>query len=112
MGEKRLVLLFLGGGPLNQGAPPWLISPPSSEFWLRHWELLVLVSGAVSTLTKYQCAFRKARSTMDHVLPLESHIRDGFIHHSNSLAVFLDIKSAYNLVSPTVLLHRLHYLGF
>lgn len=63
-------------------------------------------------LTTYQCAFRKARSTMDHVLRLESHVRDGFLHHCTTLAVFLDIKSAYNLVSPTILLHRLHSLGF
>ena len=63
-------------------------------------------------LSKYQCAFRKERSTMDQLVRLESHIRDGFLHHNTTLAVFLDMKSAYNMVSPTVLLHRLHQLGF
>ena len=56
--------------------------------------------------------FRRGRSTMDQLLRLESHIRDGFFHHSSTLAIFLDIKSAYNTVSPTVLLHRLYQLGF
>ena len=63
-------------------------------------------------LTKYQCAFRKGRCTMDHLVRLESHVRDGFLHHYSTLAVFLDIKSAYNLVSPTILLNRLYLLGF
>ena len=63
-------------------------------------------------LSQYQCAFRKGRSTTDHLVRLDSHIRDGFIHHSTTLAVFLDLKSAYNRVSPAVLIHRLYALGF
>ena len=65
-----------------------------------------------SLLSKYQCAFRKQRSTTDHLVRLDSHIRDGFIHHCSTLAVFLDLKSAYNTVSPAILLHRLYRLGF
>ena len=65
-----------------------------------------------SLLSKNQCAFRANRGTMDHVVRIESHIRDGFLHHESTLGVFLDLKSAYNMVSPTVLLHRLHHLGF
>ena len=63
-------------------------------------------------LSKYQCAFRSGRSTDDHLVRLDSHIREGFLHHSNTLAVFLDIKSAYNMVSPVILLKRMHHLGF
>ena len=63
-------------------------------------------------LSPYQCAFRSGRSTADHIVRLDSHIRDGFLHHSSTLGVFLDIKSAYNMVSPTVLLNRLHCIGF
>ena len=62
-------------------------------------------------LSKYQCAFRSGKST-DHLVRLDAHIRDGFLHHSSTLAVFLDIKSAYNMVSPTVLLNRMYQLGF
>ncbi|XP_043219624.1 uncharacterized protein LOC122380493 isoform X1 [Amphibalanus amphitrite] len=63
-------------------------------------------------LTKYQCAFRPDKSTADHLVRLDTHVRDGFLHHASTLAVFLDIKSAYNLVSPTVLLHRMYAAGF
>ena len=35
VGEKRLVSMF-DRGPVDQGALPWLISPPSTELWLRH----------------------------------------------------------------------------
>ena len=63
-------------------------------------------------LTKYQCAFRSGKSTADHLVRLDSHVREGFLHHASTLAVFLDIKSAYNMVSPTVLLHRMHNVGF
>ena len=63
-------------------------------------------------VSKYQCAFRENRSTMDQLVRLESHIRDGFTHHSSTLGVLLDIKSAYNTVSPNLLMHRLYSLGF
>ena len=63
-------------------------------------------------LSKYQCAFRTGKSTVDQLVRLDSHIREGFLHHSSTLAVFLDIKSAYNMVSPTMLLHRMHHVGF
>ena len=37
VGEKW-IFLFLGGGPLEQGAQPCLISSPSPELWLcRCW---------------------------------------------------------------------------
>ena len=63
-------------------------------------------------LSTYQCAFRSGRSTSDHLVRLDSHIREGFLHHSSTLAVFLDIKSAYNMVSPTLLLSKMHHIGF
>ena len=63
-------------------------------------------------LSPYQCAFRSGRSTADHLVRLDSHIRDGFLHHSSTLGVFLDIKSACNMVSPTVLLNRMYHIGF
>ena len=49
---------------------------------------------------------------MDHLLRLESQIRDGFLHHSTTIGIFLDLKSAYNRVSPSVLMHRLFDMGF
>lgn len=63
-------------------------------------------------LSRYQCAFRKARCTADHIIRLESEIRHGFFYHKYTLAVFLDFKSAYNLVSTPALLLKMHTLGF
>ena len=63
-------------------------------------------------LSRYQCAFRSGSSTADHLVRPDTHIREGFLQHSNTLAVFLDIKSAYSMVSPTILLSRMHDIGF
>ena len=62
-------------------------------------------------LSNYQCAFRQGRSAIDHVVRLESEVRRGFFFHKYTLAVFLDFKSAYNLVSPVALLWKLYHLG-
>ena len=63
-------------------------------------------------ISKYQCAFKKGRSTIDHLLRLESEIRKGFFYNRYTLAVFLDLKSAYNLTSTVALLTKMHTLGF
>ena len=60
----------------------------------------------------YQCAFRKGRSTLDHILRLETDVREGFFKKEYTVAVFLDIKSAYNLVSKDGLMTKLYDLGF
>ena len=72
------------------------------SWWLEKNELL----------SRYQSAFRKRKSTVDHLIRIESEVREGFIYHSSTLAVFLDIKSAYNMVSPTVLLMKMYRMGF
>ena len=63
-------------------------------------------------LSKYQCAFRKGRSAVDHVVRMESEIRKGFFFNKYTVAVFLDFKSAYNLLSPPALLLKMWNLGF
>ena len=63
-------------------------------------------------ISKYQCAFRKGRSTTDHLVRLESEVRRGFFYNRYTLAIFLDLKSAYNLTSRVALLTKMHSLGF
>ena len=63
-------------------------------------------------ISNFQCGFRKARSTVDHIVRLESEIRRGFFYHKYTLAVFLDFKSAYNLVNIPALLLKLYHFGF
>ena len=63
-------------------------------------------------ISKYQCAFKKGRSTTDHLVRLESEVRRGFFYHQYTLAVFFDLKSAYNLTSKAALLTKMYNLGF
>ena len=59
-----------------------------------------------------QSAFRKGRNTTDHLVRLESEVRKGFFYNKYTLAVFLDLKSAYNLTSKAALLTKMYNLGF
>ena len=63
-------------------------------------------------LSNYQCAFREGRSTIDHIIRLESAVRRGFFYHRYTLAIFLDLKNAYNLTSKAALLTKMYNLGF
>ena len=63
-------------------------------------------------LSNFQCAFRKGRNTADHIIRLESDVRRGFFYHKYTVAVFLDLKNAYNLTSKVALLTKMHQLGF
>ena len=63
-------------------------------------------------LSPYQSAFRRARCTVDHIVRLESEVRHGFLLHRYTLGVFLDFKSAYNLVSVPALLLKMYHMGF
>ena len=66
----------------------------------------------VNLISDYQSAFRKKRCTSDHLLRLESMVRQGFFYNKYTLAVFLDLKSAYNLTSTVALLQKMYTLGF
>ena len=47
-------------------------------------------------LTDIQCGFRKQRSTLDHVVRLESFIRDAFINKQHAVSIFFDLEKAYD----------------
>lgn len=63
-------------------------------------------------LSPLQCGFRKGRCTADHLLRLESEVRQGFFYNKYTLAVFLDFKNAYNLTSKATLLTKMYSMGF
>ena len=50
-------------------------------------------------ISNYQCPFKKGRRTSDHLIRLESEVRQGFFCNKYTLAIFLDLKSTYNLTS-------------
>ena len=45
--------------------------------------------------TNFQCGFRSWRSTMDHVIRLETSIREAIIQKQHLLAIFFDLEKAY-----------------
>ena len=47
-------------------------------------------------ITKYQCGFQKGKSTTDHLVRLETYIRQGFVKNQHTVGVFFDLEKAYD----------------
>ena len=47
-------------------------------------------------ITEFQSGFRKSRSTIDTLIHLETFIRDVFINKEHVVAIFFDLKKAYD----------------
>ena len=47
-------------------------------------------------LTAFQSGFRKQRSTTDHLVRLESFIRESFIRNQHVISVFCYLEKAYD----------------
>ena len=62
-------------------------------------------------LSRQQCGFRANRSTIDHLIRLESFIRDAFRHREHVVAVFFDLKKAYDTTWKYGILKDLHKVG-
>ena len=58
-----------------------------------------------------QCGFRKGRSTKDHIIQLESSIDKAFANKESTLAVFLDLEKAYDMLWPSGVIIKLEQLG-
>ena len=59
-------------------------------------------------LAKQQCGYRWNRSTVDHLVRLETFIRYAFIHNQHLVAVFFDLQKAYNTTWKYGILNDLH----
>ena len=62
-------------------------------------------------LTKQQCGYRANRSTVDHLIRLETFIRDAFIQNQHLVAVFFDLQKAYDTTWKHGILKDLHGMG-
>jgi len=62
-------------------------------------------------LSDYQCGFRGGRSTVDHIVRLETDVRVSFKRHGHTTAVFLDVSRAYDMVFKPALIFKLHQMG-
>ena len=47
-------------------------------------------------LSKFQCGFRKNRNTTDHLIRLETYIREAFKAKEQCVSVFFDLEKAYD----------------
>lgn len=63
-------------------------------------------------ISKYQCGFRRGKSTLDHLIRLESFVRDGFIKKEHVVAVFFDLEKAYDTTWRYGILKDLYDMGF
>lgn len=62
-------------------------------------------------LSNFQCGFRKGRSTLDHLVRLETYIRDAFINKQHAVAVFFDLEKAYDTTWKYGIMRDLHHMG-
>ena len=62
-------------------------------------------------LAKEQCGYRANRSTVDHLVRLETFIRDAFIQDQHLVAVFFDLQKAYDTTWKHGILEDLYNMG-
>ena len=74
-------------------------------------ERLVWYLESQNIITNFQCRFRKGRSTTDHLVRLESFIRDAFIKKEHVVSVFFDLEKAYDTTWKYGIMKDLQDLG-
>ena len=62
-------------------------------------------------ITKFQVRFRKNNCTNDHLICLESFIRDAFVKKEHVAAVLFDLEKAYDTTWKYGVMKDLHKLG-
>ena len=63
-------------------------------------------------LSSKQCGFRRHHSTIDHLVRLESTVRNAFINKKHVVAIFFDMEKAYDTTWKNGILSDLYDLGF
>ena len=74
-------------------------------------ERLVMYLQKNGLLAKQQCGYRSNKSTVDHLVRLETFIRDAFIQKQHLVAVFVDLQKAYDTTWKHGILQDLHDMG-
>lgn len=59
----------------------------------------------------FQSGFRKGRSTIDHLLTLDTEAQYAFINGQQMIAVFFDMQKAFDNINHAVILHKLLSIG-
>ena len=64
-----------------------------------------------NSISNLQCGFRKNRSTVDHLIRLETFIRECFIRKEHMVAIFFDLEKAFDTTWKHGILKDLFDLG-
>lgn len=62
-------------------------------------------------LAKYQCGGRSSRSTLDHLVRLETTVREAFVNRQFCLSVFFDLEKAYDTTWRYGIINDLYNFG-
>ena len=62
-------------------------------------------------LTKHQSGFRHFRSTADHLISLETNVRNAFVRGEHMVSIFFDLEKAYDTTWKYGILKDLHEMG-
>ena len=62
-------------------------------------------------LNQFQSGFRRGRSTTDHLIRLESLVRDAFVRGNHVVSIFFDLEKAYDTTWKYGILKDLQELG-
>jgi hypothetical protein len=62
-------------------------------------------------LSDFQSGFRRGRSTIDHLVRIETFIRDAFIRKEHVVAVFFDLEKAYDTTWQYGIMKDLYRMG-
>jgi len=62
-------------------------------------------------LTPVQCGCRRNRSTLDHLVRLESEVRRGFVRNEHVISIFFDLEKAYDMTWRYGILADMHEAG-
>ena len=59
----------------------------------------------------YQSGFRRHRSTNDHLVRLETFIREAFIKKEHLVTIFFDLEKAYDTTWKYGIMKNIHDIG-
>jgi len=62
-------------------------------------------------ISPIKCGFRKQRSTTDHLVRLESFVREAFAQRQHAVGVFFDLEKAYESTWKFSIMRDLHNAG-
>lgn len=113
--KKSIIILFLKPGKDRSNAssyhPIALTSCLGKTFERLVNNRLIFILESNSLLSRFQCGFRASRSTTDHLVRLETGIREAFVSRQFYLSVFFDLEKAYDTTWRYGILQDLVHVG-